>query len=175
MWNPNTEGLKKLINLFQDSFSTDSNKKHLEIYEVSGILKKKITEYSKNKEICNYFVYILNDETIEIKIRQVAGLTLKNTFEREFNTIPEVNLEYFKENILRHYFHENSVIRKTISIIINTFIQQGGLDLWHEILEFLFQNLDNKLASDNSIDTLNLIFEDTGNLMEEKYPKVLFF
>lgn len=92
--------------------------------------------------------------------------------EREFNNINDINIEYFKSNILKNYLHPNQKIRKTISILLNTFLRQGGIEIWPELLEFLFEKLDNENCVETSLETLNFIFEDSGSNMERKFEKV---
>jgi len=114
----------------------------------------------------------LNEEKIDIDIRQISGLTLKSILDREFNNLNDNNLEYFKSNILNNYLHQNSKIRKTISILLNTFIRQGGIEIWPELLEFLYENLDNEKCAETSLETFNFVFEDSGCNLERKFDKV---
>ena len=107
------------------------------------------------------------------EIRQVAGLSLKGIMERSFNSIPEEILEYFKENILISYLDEDINIRKTVSNLINAFICHGGMEMWPEILNFLLQNLETNIGVEMSLETLNIIIEDSGTYLEEKFNKFL--
>ena len=94
--------------------------------------------------------------------------------EKDFSSIVDESLEYLKTNILKHYHHDNIKIRKTISIIVNTFIRQNGLENWPELLEFLYNNLGTDRGSEMSLETINIIIEDSGSLLEEKFDKVIF-
>ena len=109
---------------------------------------------------------------MELGIRQIAGLTLKGILERQFHELSQEHLDYFKRNILKCYLHVKAPIRKTISNLINTFLTNGGLQMWPEILQILFNNLDSDLAAITSLETLIILIEDSGSLIEEKYKKV---
>ncbi len=108
-------------------------------------------------------------------IRQMSGLTLKGIMERQFFEISDEDIEYFKKNVLKFYIHDRPLIRKTISNLINTFIRNGGLTLWPEILEFLYSKLDTDMSVSMSLETLIILIEDSANLIEEKYTEVIFF
>ena len=171
MWKPNDKGIEELILLFSNSKGID-NSKHKEVYQVIISLFQRINEYSKNADFCRYLVYILNEESFELDIRQISGLTLKSIMEKDFSSISEDSLSYLRENILRHYLHDNNRIRKTISIIINTYIKQSGLENWPELLDFLYNKLESDRGVEISLETINLITEDSGSLLEQKFEKV---
>jgi transportin-1 len=163
MWIPKEAEYKELVKIFTDSKGTD-NTKHLEIFQ-------KINSYSSSsKDFSNYLVYILNDESLSPDIRQISGMTLKGIMERSFSTFSDESVQYFKDNITKCYLHKSHPIRKTISNLINAFIKQGQLELWPEILEFLYSNLDNNLTVNMSLETLILIIEDSGTDLEERSP-----
>jgi hypothetical protein len=115
---------------------------------------------------------MLNEEDIEIDVRQVAGLTLKAIMERSFINLDEDSIEYFKINVLNCYDHKNQTIRKTISNLINTFIRHGGTEMWPEILDFLYNSLDSDISVEMSLETINIIIEDSSSYLEEKHSKV---
>ncbi len=128
-------------------------------------------------------MYILNSEEFKIEIRQIAGLSLKGIMERSFADWTDKTMEYFKRHILECYLDKNPTIRRTISNLINTFLRHGGMEMWPEILEFLLNNLDTNLGVEMSLETLNIIIEDSGSYIEENYsqfmhqliPKLFFF
>ena len=116
----------------------------------------------------------MNEEKIDIDIRQISGLTLKSLMEKDFSSIIDENAQFLKENILKFYLDENTKIRKTISIVINTYIKQDGLQNWPELLDFLFNNLGTERGAEMSLETINIIIEDSGCLLEEKFGKVFY-
>jgi hypothetical protein len=74
------------------------------------------------------------------------------------------------------YFDSNNVIKKTISNLINTFIRLGGIDLWPELLDFLIRNLNNYEANcETTLETIQIILEDSGAYLEDKNINVNFF
>ncbi len=121
--------------------------------------------YSKNKEFTNYLIYILNNEDFDENTRQISALTLKGIMERQFNELEEEELNYFKKNILRSYLDKRPSIRRAISNLVNTYLRNGGIESWPEILEILYESLNNDVGVDMSLETLIMIFEDSGHLM----------
>jgi hypothetical protein len=71
------------------------------------------------------------------------------------------------------YLDENLTIRKTVSNLINTHVRHGGMESWPEILNFLLKNLDTNRGVEMSLQTLNIIIEDSGSHLEEKFAKFL--
>ncbi len=94
--------------------------------------------------------------------------------ERQFHELDDDELNYFKENICKCYLDKQPVIRKAISNLVNTFIRIGGIEIWPDILNILYENLDTDLGVNMSLETLNIIMEDSGNVLEEKYGYVRF-
>ena len=117
---------------------------------------------------------MLNDEEAEIDIRQIAGLTLKAIMERSFVNISDDSLDYFKTNILKCYDHKNYFIRKTISNLINTFVRHAGTDKWPELLEFLYDSLNSDISVEMSLETINIIVEDSSSYLEENHIEVVY-
>jgi len=103
----------------------------------------------------------------------MSGLTLKSILEKEFSSLVEESTCYIRSNILKSYLNENSKIRKTISVIVNTYVKQDSFENWPELLDFLLKNLETEKGSEMSLETINIIIEDSGNLLETKYKKVL--
>lgn len=108
-------------------------------------------------------------------IRQTSGLTLKGLLERNFENIHEEVLDHFKANILKCYTEENSTIQKTVSILINTFLRQGEIAVWPEILDFLESSLNDDKCVEMSLETLCLILEDSGDYLEEHHSVVRLY
>lgn len=94
--------------------------------------------------------------------------------ERQFHELDEDELKYFKENIAKCYLDSQPVIRKAISNLVNTFIRVGGIEMWPNILNIIYENLDSDVGVNMSLETLNIILEDSGNIIEEKYKNVKF-
>ena len=113
-------------------------------------------------------------------LRQISGLTLKGIMERQFFELHDDDLEYFKKNILKSYLHIKPSIRKTISNLINTFLRNGGLQMWPEILEILYNNL--KIDIDDKMNKFmeiminsfkeNLSQRPQTSLIEEKHLQI---
>jgi hypothetical protein len=103
----------------------------------------------------------------------VSGLTLKGIMERSFTDIGENELEIFKQNIFSCYNDKRLKIKKTISNLLNTFIRNGGFEKWPEIIHILCDNLNSDENVIMSLETLNIIIEDSGSLIEESYGKII--
>jgi hypothetical protein len=93
--------------------------------------------------------------------------------ERSFANLTENTIEYFKANILECYLDNIPTIRRTISNLINTFLRHGGMEMWPEILKFLVNHLDSNMGVEMSLETLNIIIEDSGTYLEENYSEFL--
>jgi hypothetical protein len=118
-------------------------------------------------------LYILNDETIDLVIRQISGLTLKGVLERSFCSLKNEEISYFKSNILCNYMESQPVIRKTISNLLNTFFRLGGFESWPQIIEILSKFFINYSVAESALETIGIIIEDSGNLLELNNPSVL--
>jgi len=164
-WTPIKEGVDELVRLFKESRGS-INAQHRQIFE-------KVNEYSASKDFTNYLLFILNDNSLEEDIRQVSGLTLKGIIERSFISMEEGAISYFKNNVFKCYLDSRVNIRKTISILVNTFLRIGGIEIWPEVLEILYMNLDNDIAVKMCLETLNIIIEDSGNLIEQIFQEFI--
>ena len=131
--------------------------------------------YSQEKDFSNYLVFIFTHSEIGSEIRQYAGLILKGLMERSFVNFTEDNIEYFKNKILEVYAEQNNIIKKTLSNLINTFIRHGGIEIWPELLNLLMVNLDNELNYEISIETIQILIEDSGSYIEDKFLVVNYF
>lgn len=92
--------------------------------------------------------------------------------ERSFKELSEQEIEYFKENIFKCYLDNRVNIRKTISNLINTFIQTGGIDAWPQVFDILYLNLNDDIGVSMSLETINFILEDSGSVIELKFKEV---
>lgn len=119
-------------------------------------------------------IYILNNKQLGDEIRQISALTLKGIMERSFTDMDEDEIKYFKAHVLDSYLSEKVPIRKAISNLINSFLRIGGIESWPDILRILAANLDSDMASGMSLETLNIIIEDSGPIIEEKYSEVYY-
>ncbi len=66
-------------------------------------------------------------------------------------------------------------IRNTISSLINAFLRNVGVVSWPNILQFLYNALDTRETVEMALETLIMIFEDSGELIEEKFKEVGLF
>jgi hypothetical protein len=117
-------------------------------------------------------MFIFSCKEIPIEIRQKSGLTLKGIMERSFANFNENNIAYFKNKILENYSDENNSIKRITSILINTFVTLDGFENWQNLINFLMSNLSNANNYEMSMETIQIILEDSGSYFEEKYLNV---
>lgn len=65
------------------------------------------------------------------------------------------------------------MLKKIISVLINTFINHEGIDQWPHLFNYLLANLSEEKKFEISIETLQIILEDSGSFMEIKSFKVI--
>jgi len=119
-------------------------------------------------------IFIFSCKDIPVEIRQKSGLTLKGIMERSFSNFNEDNISYFKKKIIENYSDANNTIKKITSILINSFISLDGIDQWQDLINFLMSNLADVKNYEMSMETLQIILEDSGSYIEEKYLSVIF-
>lgn len=95
--------------------------------------------------------------------------------ERSFSSFNEQNISYFKDKILQSYSDSNQQIKKITSILINTFLTLDGVEHWEDLLNFLLMNLSKANNYIMSMETIQIILEDSGSYLEEKYTSVSDF
>ena len=94
--------------------------------------------------------------------------------EKSFSNFNEDNISYFKKKIIENYSDANNTIKKITSILINSFISLDGIDQWQDLINFLMSNLADVKNYEMSMETLQIILEDSGSYIEEKYLSVIF-
>ena len=117
-------------------------------------------------------MFIFSCKDIPIEIRQKSGLTLKGIMERSFSEFSEENISYFKDKIIENYSDVNNSIKRITSILINTFITLDGIEQWQDLINFLLSNLSDSKNYEMSMETIQIILEDSGSYIEEKYLSV---
>jgi hypothetical protein len=76
-------------------------------------------------------------------IRQTAGLALKAQLDANFVSTPMITIYYIQERLLSAFYDPESIIRKTVSIVMSVIIVQGGFNVWPTLLSFLTSQLAN--------------------------------
>ncbi|KAL4445472.1 hypothetical protein ABPG74_004546 [Tetrahymena malaccensis] len=156
MFQPDIATLQQVAQLLQQGKLAD-NQQQKQVYQ-------KIEEYSKSPEFYNYLSYILasQDNQIQLEIRHMAGVTLKSLVERNFEHIPEHNIQFIKQNLFQSFNDQQKAIRSTVGTLMTTIIYKGGFQKWPELIEFMIQNLQStdQGAIINSIDCISKIVED---------------
>jgi hypothetical protein len=117
-------------------------------------------------------MFIFSCKEIPVEIRQKSGLTLKGIMERSFSDFSEENISYFKTKIIENYSDENNSIKRITSILINTFITLDGVEQWEDLFNFLLSNFSYEKNYEMTMETIQIILEDSGSFIEEKYLSV---
>lgn len=120
-------------------------------------------------------MFIFIHREVSVEIRQKAGLTLKGLMERSSGNLSEENISFFRQKILENFFDVNNTIKKITSILINCYINLFGIDQWQDLISFLIQNLSNANYYEISMETIQIILEDSGSYIEENYFDVRIF
>lgn len=120
-------------------------------------------------------MFIFSCKEIPVEIRQKSGLTLKGIMERSFSDFNEENIFYIKTKIIENYSDENNSIKRITSILINTLITLDGVEQWEDLFNFLLSNFSqNEKNYEMTMETIQIILEDSGSFIEEKYLSVKF-
>lgn len=77
-----------------------------------------------------------------VEVRQAAGLLLKNNLKTVFKSMPPINQEYIKAELLPCLGASDRQIRSTSGTIISVLVQLGGVLGWPELLHTLVKCLD---------------------------------
>lgn len=82
--------------------------------------------------------------------------------QRNFENIPDPNLEYVKAILLQTFNDPISAVRKAVSIVVIAIAFKTGLKEWPEVLKFMTQNLDSQDAAivENTIDCISKLVEE---------------
>ncbi len=115
----------------------------------------------------------MNSPSQSIDIRLYAGNILKVQIESNNPGLDYDSINYIKNNLLTYYYDREIPIKKEISNIIISFITIYGLNTWPEILNILSQNLDKKDYIENTAQILNLIIEDSRDVLESGFSSYL--
>ena len=106
----------------------------------------------------------------------MAASVLKVQIESNNENLSNESILYIKSNILNYYFNDKDIeIIKSISEILNSFLQTFGIEIYPSIISILIDNLNNKNRIEIVLDTLNVILEDFRDiLVSKKYIKSVY-
>ena len=106
----------------------------------------------------------------------MAASVLKVQIESNNENLSNESILYIKSNILNYYFNDKDIeIIKSISEILNSFLQTFGIEIYPSIISILIDNLNNKNRIEIVLDTLNIILEDFRDiLVSKKYIKSVY-
>lgn len=110
------------------------------------MVQQTLAEYNLDPQFNRYLLFVLTslrqpqcaDET-----RSMAGIVLKNNIRNMYQAIPEDILNDVRVACLHCLGEASELIRASISIIITTIAQCGGLATWPTLLPTLLEQISN--------------------------------
>ncbi|KAM0748729.1 Transportin-PC [Meredithblackwellia eburnea MCA 4105] len=136
-WQPQPDGLNELLQCLRLSSSTST--------QVQNEVQKRLESFNQIPDYNSYLTFILcgplsppEDDTV----RSMAGLLLKNNVRLRLDDIPQEVIEYVKANIFNSVGDPMSMIRNTVSTVINQLVVDIGPSNWPEALSRLMELVD---------------------------------
>lgn len=100
-------------------------------------------QFNNVPEYNQYLTYILTQLPAEdVTVRSMAGLLLKNNIRLRLNTFAPSVIEYVKANIFSAIGDSTSMIRNTVSTVIDTLLVELSPENWTEALSRLMELVD---------------------------------
>ncbi|KAL8292224.1 hypothetical protein RQP46_001690 [Phenoliferia psychrophenolica] len=136
-WTPTAEGLGELIECLRNSSSTST--------ATQTQVQQRLESFNGVAEYNSYLTYILcvplNPPEGEL-VRSAAGLLLKNNVRLRLNEMNPDVIAYVKATIFNAIGDPVSMIRNTVSTVIDTLIIELGPSNWPEALSRLMELVD---------------------------------
>lgn len=104
---------------------------------------QRLEQFNNVPEYNQYLTYILTQLPAEdVTVRSMAGLLLKNNIRLRLNTFAPSVIEYVKANIFSAIGDSTSMIRNTVSTVIDTLLVELSPENWTEALSRLMELVD---------------------------------
>ncbi|KAA8546130.1 hypothetical protein F0562_020976 [Nyssa sinensis] len=106
------------------------------------------------------------------RIRQAAGLLLKNNLKTAFKSMTPAYQQFVKSELLPCLGGADRHIRSTAGTIISVLVQLGGIFGWPELLHTLVKCLDSNDLNhmEGAMDALSKICEDIPQVLDSDVP-----
>uniref|UniRef100_A0A0G4FL38 Importin N-terminal domain-containing protein n=1 Tax=Chromera velia CCMP2878 TaxID=1169474 RepID=A0A0G4FL38_9ALVE len=156
MWQPDQAALQEAVQLFQQATVPDN--------EVQKRVAQGMQMLEQHPDAMKYLSHIFLFQTsLAPQIRQMAGLQLKNLLIRALAPSEGTpDIAYVKGVIPQAIMDPQKVVRETGGSIITTIVTYGGIENWPEIMNSLFEAVQNQDQSivEGALSTLQKICED---------------
>jgi len=177
-WAPDLVALKQLITMLQDSSNGNT--------AVQESLYKQLESYATGLDFNNYLAHILsNGVPTDIisnlhpddsaRIRQAAGLLLKNNLQCLYNSLPRDRQIYINAELQRATFDPLRVVRSSAALCIATVIEKHGITVWPDLVGWLQLGLQSETSAvlDGALTLLCRISEDLGRIISQDRTRSL--
>ncbi|GAA6005721.1 hypothetical protein JCM10207_005309 [Rhodosporidiobolus poonsookiae] len=164
-WQPSPEGLNELLACLRGSGSPDS--------AIQAQINERLESFNKVPEYNSYLTYILTQLPQEdVTVRSMAGLLLKNNIRLRLATFPPDVTAYVKAHIFTAIGDGVSMIRNTVSTVIDTLLVELGPENWTEALSKLMELVDapdqaSQEGRSGAFNALDKLCQDIPKRLEE--------
>mmetsp|Transcript_18691 Transcript_18691/g.56506 ORF Transcript_18691/g.56506 Transcript_18691/m.56506 type:complete len:924 (-) Transcript_18691:2081-4852(-) len=163
-WQPQEEATAKICNLFTEFQNHGTNQSQV------------LTQLERCRafpDFNNYLALILaQGGSLQLEIRQSAGLLLKNNLKQQYAGSPPAFQEYIKASLLVAISNEARPLRQVVGTNIATIVAAAGFAGWPHLLPALVACLesDSLTALDGALDALYKVFEEVPNALDGASP-----
>ncbi|GAA5850600.1 hypothetical protein JCM9279_007555 [Rhodotorula babjevae] len=161
-WAPQQQGLEELVACLSKSGSADN--------KVQESIQERLESFNKIPDYNSYLVYILTQMPSEdVTVRSMAGLLLKNNIRLYLNEIQPDVVAYVKSNIFGAIADPTSMIRNTVSTVINQLIVELKPENYIEALSRLLELVDSpdQYAQEGAFASLDKLCQDIPKALEQ--------
>ncbi|KAJ6241271.1 hypothetical protein M0813_23463 [Anaeramoeba flamelloides] len=157
-WKPIERVCSEILELLNQSFVFDNN--------VQSQVLIQLEKFNNSLEDFNNYLAFLLCRSLgqELKVRQMAGLILKNNLMQIIESKNQIYLEMLKKELVNGIPDENKIIRTTVNCVISQILSKSGFHSWPELYEILidFLTSENELAIEGSLECILTFCEDNG-------------
>ncbi|BGP52980.1 hypothetical protein JCM8202_004064 [Rhodotorula sphaerocarpa] len=161
-WQPNPGGLEELLACLRSSGSPDT--------KVQESVNERLEQFNNVPEYNQYLTYILTQLPVEdVTVRSMAGLLLKNNIRLRLSFFAPDVVAYVKANIFSAIGDSTSMIRNTVSTVIDTLLVELSPENWAEALSRLVELVDSQdqLAQEGAFSALDKLCQDIPKKLEQ--------
>ncbi|KPV78588.1 uncharacterized protein RHOBADRAFT_10799 [Rhodotorula graminis WP1] len=161
-WAPQQQGLEELVACLSKSGSADT--------KVQEGIQERLESFNKIPDYNSYLVFILTQMPNEdVMVRSMAGLLLKNNIRLYLNDIQPDVLAYVKANIFGAIGDPTSMIRNTVSTVINQLVVELKPENYLEALSRLLELVDSSdmFVQEGAFMSLDKLCQDIPKALEQ--------
>ncbi|GAA5969003.1 hypothetical protein JCM21900_002095 [Sporobolomyces salmonicolor] len=161
-WQPQQQGLEELLACLRNSGSPDT--------KIQESINERLDSFNKIPDYNSYLTYILTQLPAEdVTVRSMAGLLLKNNIRLRLDQFPPEVVSYVKANIFSAIGDATSMIRNTVSTVIDTLLVELGPENWTEALSRLLELVDSPVqtAQEGAFSALDKLCQDIPKKLEQ--------